>query len=454
MKNHAEPEAQPNNAEGLQASPKRRLSDSTSDPELEDRVLGMDLVGLQNYIARLSKRATQLNTSISKSYPTHKHLILYRIQENKKRPEPRRIQTDPQELNLSAPFFDAPEWVGPVDTGALHCKVPVQNFELYLEKNKDIAFIVFKTYSARCPEPDRISSETNGTPDITINESIRPITKELVEAIRLLLASQDEFADLWRDFKATSELPAPYLFIFHHRGYVSTLNDTAKQASQYQLTMLWDYVIQKHGDVYTAADALLSSGKITSDCAQYLFKPGDILVQRKKDIYSGWVSKSWAKHVETHETTREQARALISRPSHIPLYGTEKAFKAIVNERVWVQTWKISAWHWEFDGNFQRKDSELSFSIVTENDCGPGPGTLHASRAQTERATSTPESIPISDLEVFPIQYSPPEIVQQLRRRGQAFWKCRNRKLVSYEEHAKESQESMVSNTCENLLDC
>lgn len=393
--------------DGVQASLKRRLSDSASEIGLDDQILGLDLDELRNYIGRLAKRATYLKmTCISKSQPTHRHLTLYRIQSYKKTSDPRQKRPDSWELVLSAPFLDAPEWIGPVDTGVLHCKVPIQNFDLFLEKNKDIAFIVFKTYAVRRPEPDSIASESDNLPEITVNESIKPITKELVEAVRRLLGSQDAYADLWHDFKATLELPAPYLFVFHQRGYTDTQSDTAKQASLEQLALLWSYVIQKHGDEYSTADASLSIGKITSDCVKYLFKPGDILIQRKTDFCLGWVAKSWAKHVETYRTTREKARAIITRTSKVPLYGTEKASKGLVNERVWVQSWRIPAWNWDFDGSFQRKHLDLPFSIVTEDDPGPGPGTIYASKARVEDAAITPEDIPISGLEVFPIQYA------------------------------------------------
>lgn len=461
---------EPNSADSQQISLKRRLSDSDSEIELDDQVLGLDLNQLQNYIGRLAKRATSLKTMpVAKSRPTHRHLTLYRIQSYSRMSETRRnhpdvwdpYHSDPfidapeawrnrpdsRETVLSAPFIDAPEWIGPADTGTLHCKVPIHNFDLFLEKNKDISFIVFKTYAIQRPQPYRIVSETDDVPEITVKESIKPITKELVEGVKLVLGSQDKYVDLRHDFKATSELAAPYLFIFHQRGYPDTLSDSAKQTSREQLTSLWNHVIQKHGDEYTTADASLSTGKVTPDTLKYLFKPGDVVIQRKGDLYSGWVARSWAKHIKTYQTIREKARVVINRTSRIPLYGTETASKEMANERVWVQSWTIPAWNWDFDGNFQRKHQELSFFIVTENDPGPGPGTVYASKARTEDASSTSEDIPISGLEVFPIQYAPQEVVQQLRRRGKAFWKCRNRKLVSYEDRANDSQDNMVSNT-------
>lgn len=461
---------EPTGADGQQISLKRRLSDSDSEIELDEQVLGLDLDQLQNYIGRLAKRATSLKmTHVAKSQPTHRHLTLYRIQSCSRMSETRRnhpgswdpYHSDPfvdapeawrnhpdsRETVISGPFFDAPEWIGPAGTGTLHCKVPIHNFDLFLEKNKDISFIVFKTYATQRPQPDRIVSETDDVPEITVKESIKPITKELVEGVKIVLGSQDKYVDLWHAFKTTSELAAPYLFIFHQRGYPDTLSDSAKQTSQEQLTSLWNHVIQEHGDEYTTADASLSTGRVTSDTLKYLFRPGDVVIQRKGDLYSGWVARSWARHVKTSQTTRQKAPVVITRTSQIPLYGSENASKEMANQRVWVQSWTIPAWNWDFDGNFQRKHQELSFSIVTEKDPGPGPGTEYASKARTEDVSSTSEDIPISGLEVFPIRYAPQEVVQQLRRRGKAFWKCRNRKLVSYEDRANDSQDSMVSNT-------
>lgn len=443
----------PSNADDARTSLKRRLSDSGL--EVDDHILGLDLEELQNYIGRLAKRATYLKmTSVSRPRSTHRHLTLYRILSYNRVSESRRNRPDSDNLVLSPPFLDAPEWIGSVDTGTLHCKAPIQNFDLFIEKNKDISFIVFKTYTARRLEQDRIMVKTDEIPEITVNESIKPITKELVEAVKLVLGSQDEYSDLWNDFKTTSELSAPYIFVFHQRGYPDTLSDTANQASREQLTSLWNYVIQKHSDEYTNADASLSSGEITSDTVKYLFKSGDILVQRKANFCLGWVAKSRAKHVETHRSTRERASAKITKTSQIPLYGTEKSSKGMINKRVWVQTWNIPVWNWDFDGSFQRKYDNLSFSVVTENDPGPGPGITYASKAGAEDSTSTPEQFPISDLEVFPIRYAPQEVVQQLRRRGKAFWECRNRRLVSYEESTSDSQESMVSNSSEAMITC
>jgi len=433
--------AEPRSDNGVQTSRKRRLSDPYTAPEmdLDERVLGLDLDELQNYMRRLEKRATDLKSApVLKTRPTHRHVILYRI----------------DEYILSGPFLDAPEWIDHGDgQGTLHCKVPIQNFELYLEKNKDIAFIVFKTYATQNLAPDDEWQKDDHLV-VTTKECIKPISRELVKAVGLLLRSEDEYADLWHSFEMTQELHAPYLFAFGQRGYPESLREATSQAFQEQLTLLWNYILQKHGDEYRTVSQLLSTSKITSDYLQYLFRPGDILVQRKADSFVGWVSKSRVKLVSTEHTSWEEVRGKECTSSRIPLYAPDKMSKEMANEKVWVQKWMIPAWHWGFDGNFQRNESDLTFSTITEHIPSVGRSTKHASGPEAEVAASTPEFIPIEDLEVFPYQYAPQQVRQQLRRRGQAFWKCRNRKLVSYRECTKDSQESMVSSIPEVTVAC
>ncbi|KAI8631671.1 hypothetical protein F5Y19DRAFT_473352 [Xylariaceae sp. FL1651] len=414
-------------------SHKRSLIQSRSDPQLDNDVLELDLVELQSYINRLEQRAKDLGGPVSEPQQAYTYRTLYRILEYKSMPSSSTREATFQRV-LSPPFFDPPEWIGSGSKGTLRSHVPVENFDLFLEKNKDISFIVYKTYVAPEPTHQDTLLPTNNIPDIKINESIEPITKDLVKVIRVFLKSKDEYADLWQLFKRTGELHAPYLFVYHQRSDWDKFRATVTQPSKEQLTMLWNHIIQNHGDEYAAADACISSGKITSKYVQYLFKPRDILIERKGDFYLGWLSTSRARHIDTYKTTRGEATNSNTRGFKVPLYGTEEASKRMATEKLSVQDWEISVWQWEFDGNFQRRHDNMTFSIAEES----------VSVATGEQQTRKPEGIPIRDLRVFPIQHAPQDIVQKLRRRGQTFWKCRVRSFVSYDECTKDGEESMV----------
>jgi hypothetical protein len=414
---------------------KRPLLESAPDIELDNDVLGLGLTELQSYITRLEQRAKDLGAPSKPPQPAYTYHTLYRI-----------LHCGTRESKwksvLSPPFFDAPEWIGSSNKGMLRCHIPVDNFELYLEKNKHLAFIIYKTYVE--PDPARGSDlcRTGDVPKINIEESIKPITEDLKDSVRALLDSKDEYTDLWQSYKASNELLAPYLFVYHQRADRDKVRANVAPSSQEQFSMLWNYILEVHGDEYATADAWISSGKTTSKYIQYVFKPGDILIERKGDFYLGRIAKSWARYRDTSETTRGDATTMNTRGSHIPIYGTEDASKRMANEKLWVQNWDISAWHWEFDGNFQRTNSLLSFSFAEAR--APDLAETNKLKA-TDRDKSEQEGIPIKDLQVFPIQHAPEEVVQQLRRRGKTFWKCRVRAFVSYEEYTRDGQENMVS---------
>lgn len=352
------------------ASPRKRKR-SQSDVSLTDlgtEVKDMDAGKLRSYIALLEERVLELGASPSlpRPQPSFRYQVLYRILSNKKVSSSSKGETGAKVL--SGPFFDPPEWVSGQDkTGTLHCRLPLNNFDLYIEKNKDLAFIVYKTYVV----PDHVTatydlskSAKSGTPELTVDESIQPINNELKEAVNVLLRSKEEFFQLQQTFEKTSELHSPYLFVFHQRTNWATFRDCLAQALQVQMTMLWDFIMENYGQEYAAADASISRGEIQPRYVIYLFAPGDILVQREGDQHLGWIAKSWPQYSHTFHTSRRHADEITKGGASIPLYSTKGDSKLRSGDKVWVQQWSITAWNWEFDGNFQRRDSKLSFHVT------------------------------------------------------------------------------------------
>ena len=121
----------------------------------------------------------------------------------------------------------------------------------------------------------------------------------------------------------------------------------------------------------------------------------------------------------------------------MPLYGSKDAFKNMGNDTVLLQHWSIEAWHWGFDGNFQRQIDILSFSIQSEEKQGQDTRSAQASGSmgiQQDLQEMEKRGVPIEDLIVFPLQHASKETIEKLRRRGRTFWKCRERRFVSYQE--------------------
>ena len=266
---------------------KRLLLEVESSDALSDNISEMDVVELQNYIKRLQAKANTLGAGKTEP-PASRYQILYRIMHEDG--SGGKVKTI-----LSPPFFDTPECVmGQRNAWVLRCRVPVDNFDLYLEQNKDISFLVYKTYIA--PQSHRLTdSSMSDNKDITpqINESIRPISPHLIGALELMLKSREEYAEMLQSFKSNSEIHAPYLFMYHHRHALDAIRNGMDALSREQLSLFSGYVAQNYGYNYATADALISQGKIMPEYVNYLFKPGDILVRHRGDEYEGWVARTW-----------------------------------------------------------------------------------------------------------------------------------------------------------------
>lgn len=391
---------------------RKRLHSELSSRSLALRgdLQNLDVHELEDIIEHLDKRAKQLGSTRADVPKPFKYLILYRIRQGvnpTSHSHPRHLTGG---SDNSAPlYFDRPQWTkGQDGSGVLRSQLPVTNFDLYLEKNKDISFIVYKTYRMTAG-----ISKTQGTRDrqlashdlneaVVVDESIQPVNKALVNAVEGLLEAKDEYASILKSFGQTKELKAPYLFVFHQRNEWDSIRLLLPGSNNQQMTMLWEYILQSQGAEYAAADSKISIGKITPQLLKYLFKPGQLLVQRKDDEIQGWMCKDWPTTTRCSETAFDMLDVMADTTKHENLNSNMGA-----NPR-----WELNAWHWEFDGEFQRKTATLSISVDAE--------------------TNREHGVPISMLDIFPLKYASDVTFDQLRRRGRSFWECRKRALVSY----------------------
>ncbi|KAL9044388.1 MAG: hypothetical protein Q9214_002471 [Letrouitia sp. 1 TL-2023] len=337
----------------------------------------VDLQKLQDYIGILQAQAGGFK-SIESSLPPFRYKIIYRIQ---------RLELAQQELvqqqngkqygkkweECYVPFFDHPEWVRGHGTASdIKSNLPLTNFELYLERNKDISFIVYRNFdlkSARSTTASGTDSESDGIahrPHHT-NETVRLVNKDLIEAIKALLDSQQQYAELAHEFSVSLELPAPYLFIYHNRKNLEKFQDSLSVYAKAQVSLLLNYVTEQYADEYAAADSLLSRNKISPKLLRYLFKPGDLLISRVEGQYKGYVSTSWPKISGSKKVSRMGA-ATSHKGAEISLYGTQDADARMANDKIIVYFCRVDVWDWGFDENFQRQHSTLSLDIPANED--------------------------------------------------------------------------------------
>lgn len=410
----------------------------------------VDLQKLQEYIEVLQAQAREFESMQSRPAPS-RYQVIYRIKEWE------LVQHQDSEkkwVGRYMPFFDHPEWVRGQGT-ASHIKsnLPLTNFELYLEKNKDISFIVYRNFhneSARITDEsgtDSTQSDESAHRPHHTNETVRLVNTKLIEAIKALLDSQQQYAELEREFAKSLELPAPYLFIYHSRKSLEKFQASLPAHAKDQVSLLLNYVTEQYADEYANADSLLSRNKISPKLLGYLFKPGDLLVSRVDGRYMGYISISWPKIDRDKMVSRMEA-ATSQMNTAVSLYGSQDVDARIANDTISVHVYKIDVWHWAFNGNFQREHSTLYLDIPAVEDGGYDADTKGKGKvtAQGDKLQIDAGEKNISDLNVFPMQYASAEIVDNCRRRGKTFWKCRTRSYVSYQAPESDSIQNVVSN--------
>ena len=261
-----------------------------------------DLQKLKEYIDLLQVQAHQFEKGLNTEVPFRWQTI-YRIK--------RRVTVHNRLIESYSPFFDHPEWVQGQEA-ARHIKssVPLSNLDLYLERNKDIAFIVYRNFDTEFadvmakPETEYATHKRIAHLPQHASETIRPVNKDLIEAIKMLMGTQQEYTELLREFSSSLELPAPYLFLYHSRKNLEYFQNGLPMHGKTQLPLLLKYVTEQYGDEYAAADSLLSQNKISPEYIRYLFKPGDVLVECIKGQYVGYVSTSWPEISKEKQTRR------------------------------------------------------------------------------------------------------------------------------------------------------
>ena len=282
-------------------------------------------------------------------------------------------------------YLDEPHWVkGDRGVASLQGSLPVRSVESYQERNPEVVFIVFRTFTVQGSERDDEDHEM-----AVWSESIYLTSPDLIKAVKnanRYISKSLEGRSRINMMDTKTELPAPYLPFFHYRRTLENCKNMIPQAPRREWQLLWQYVFENYGDEYMQVDRCLDSGTISRAHIKYLIKHNDILLTKHSGHLCGYRAVSQ------------------------PYLDFQQAGKKPPEGEYNSQKWRVSTEAWKFDGSFQKDRQEISFIIPSGRD----------------------EILSIKDLEVVPIQYAEPQSVVQLRDRGLEFWKSRTRRYISY----------------------
>lgn len=425
---------------------KSQWVDSGDEIEPKDR-LWTDMETLQQKIKEMQTELRNLQKQKEQN-PKKRYQILFRIGDDC--------------------YLDHPEWnQGKTD---IVSHVPLRNFDLFLERNKSILFVVYRDFGdgTSKTEADKLSQPKH------FAESVHLIDKRLREVFEGFLKQDWRYMHDSEHLIKTGEMAAPYLFIYHHRHCWKNILSQYSRNVRERLNLLATYVSKHYGHEYTTADVLFAQRMVSAAYVKYLFQPGDILISQANGQYRGLVASSWPKEAEPelefenmNNTEFSQWRDVLGltrsasddsgseksienrgfhgsassitnfhsnendKPRYISpwIRKAEKETEKPSAAQVAAHKFNFSVWNWSFDGDFKREETSFILRLSTR-----ASGT--SSRAK---------NWDIHNLNIYPLEYAPRSIQNQLRQRGRMFWDCRKRCQVSYHEKDTEANDQVSS---------
>lgn len=298
-----------------------------------------------------------------------------------------------------------PTWTfGEGDRLQLKAELPLVDLKTHLRKNSDISFLVYKSYTT--PKSSAIelaeSLETGVLPaPEPSDEFIAIMSEELHVALQTFIKSAS-LVDEEQLGLSQYRLQAPYLFWYRARLNGRTLSHQLPKY-QAQLDLLFDWIERNYATKFDQFDEMISRGRISHAFTEYLFFPGDVVVNQDGD-------KTKAYQLQGTPTMRRHAgRVHHSQEFEKLSRASSKADESARASEPW--TWKTSCSTIVYDGRFYRQKEELILKLIAE---------------------SHDEEVDITELTVIPLQFVGKDLREQLMRRGRTFWSCRFKRPISY----------------------
>lgn len=193
------------------------------------------------------------------------------------------------------------------------------------------------------------------------------------QAIRAAQRSYPDLQRILRDWDSPKSLVAPYLQFYHARKQLNSACDGLDLSSREQVQALLGYLDHYFGSEYEEADSLFERGCFTQSHFHKLFASGDIIAIKEDGYDIAVVAQSCP---------------------------TSDVFPITLGCDAWT-----------FDGAFHKTEKTITIAVP--------------------HGYQKDEEIPISAIAAIPLRFDKTGLEQRLRQRGEFFWNCRHRRLVT-----------------------
>lgn len=184
----------------------------------------------------------------------------------------------------------------------------VNNMQLYLERNKDVSFLVLREYTCCRGKTHAATRPRSGKESATmlVSEHINIVSKALQSRLASLSdvvfegiphpkfgrdgddddGDDEDGDDIDDDTESVSscgtvdsefsgsdhtDVHYPYLWFYHRRSKISEAIENLEGTDQEYLNVFCDYIKNRMSDEWAAVDKLTSDGNITAEYLRYIF---------------------------------------------------------------------------------------------------------------------------------------------------------------------------------------
>jgi len=162
-------------------------------------------------------------------------------------------------------YIDLPN----VHSGVNHLRgqETVSNFELHIERHKELSFVIFKDYACYCT--DQYVPTTEDGP-VACKETIYIISNGLCAALKSM-AKRSRRGYLYPKFETGKEIPRHYLWVFHEREFIASTLNLLKDPYRKQLHLFLTFIESDRANEFAEVDAQLSNKVISGKYLEYIF---------------------------------------------------------------------------------------------------------------------------------------------------------------------------------------
>lgn len=355
-----------------------------------------------NILAEMKQRILELearNSKLSGRDPKKVSVQVFHCLKESSKSSKSREQQLPSWYGTA--YLAEPTWEVHGDYTILTSQLPVADPKEY-EGDNHVTFSIYQVYEPESQHQAVLKAAKTRSPlpsPTPVSQYIKLVSGEMRQAFQLLYAQFPDVSNELKDAAQGHILKSPFIWWYHYRSFFD--QKKLRRRHRELILTLTKWLDSSYGQVYDAVGSQFLQGKVSAISLQFLFRAGDVVISKQNGSLQGHICCGEPKRQPFSQGLKGEDQPTIKHS-----YNLKTREFSYAGELFW-----------------KEQSVVLSFETKTED-----------------------EEIWISSLSYIPIDFVSPEDLAMLRYRGAMFWKCRQKRYVSYEGDMKNRKHAVSPN--------